>query len=412
MTGPLRVGIAVPTLGYAGGVERHARDLAAALAARGHEVVLLHGALRGDDPEGYARGFCRAVPIDRPGCARDLDVVYAQRARRVEELAPFGDTPLVIASHDHELTCARTYRYLPLSLAPCDRAPGLACVAHGCCVVRDRRPGARVPVRVENPLALRSRLAGLAARAPIVACSRYVASNLLRAGVDPGRVRVVHPIPPEDPAPLAPRPAAPRLVVVGQLLRGKGVDIAIRALALLPADATLDVVGDGPSRGELKALAARAAPGRVRFHGRVAPEGLRARYDAASVAVVPARWPEPFGMTGIEAMRRARPVAGADHGGIPEWLEHGAGGLLFTPGSPESLAAAARALLADPGAGARAHAFAAARFPHARLVAEIEPILAGAALARGARRADGGARGGPREGGIMQRLWNGRRLTS
>ncbi|WP_437681787.1 glycosyltransferase family 4 protein [Sorangium sp. So ce131] len=375
----MRIGLAVPTLGYAGGVERHARDLAAALGARGHEVVLLHGAPRGRDPEDYARVFRRAAPADSPGCARDLDVVYVQRANRVEELAPFGGAPLVIASHDHELTCPRTSRYLPVTLAPCHRPPGVACITHGCCVVRDRRPGARLPVGVKNPFVLRSRLAGLSARALLVACSRYVASNLLRAGVDPGRVRVVYPIPPEDPAPITPRPAARRLLVVGQLLRGKGVDIAIRALPRLSADVTLDVVGDGPSRRALEALAARLAPGRVRFHGYVAPEGLRAHYDAASITVVPARWPEPFGMTGIESMRRARPVVGADHGGIPEWLDHGAGGLLFTPGSPESLAAAARALFADAGAGARAYTSAATRFPHVRLVDDIESILEGAA---------------------------------
>ena len=45
-------------------------------------------------------------------------------------------------------------------------------------------------------------------------------------------------------------------------------------------------------------------------------------------------------------MRRARPVVGAGHGGIPEWLIEGESGLLFNPGDARDLARAARALLA------------------------------------------------------------------
>ncbi len=381
MSAPLRIGMVVPTLGYAGGIERHARDLAASLGARGHEVVLVHGALRGRDPDDYVRAFRRVIPATDPGCARGLDVVYVHRAGSVDDLAPFGDLPVAVASHDHDLTCPRSYRYLPLTLAPCHRSPGLACVTHGCCLVRDRRPGALLPIRLVDPFALRARLGPLSRRAILVACSRYVAENLIRAGVAPSRVRVVHPIPPDDPAPLLPRPKERRLVFVGQLLRGKGVDLAIEALAFLPRDTTLDVVGDGPSRSDLEALAARTATGRVRFVGYVPAGELRAHYDAASIAVVPSRWPEPFGMTGIEAMRRARPVVGANHGGIPEWLESGAGGLLFAPGSPEGLAAEARELFDDAGAGERAYADASRRFPAGRLVEEIEALLREIALA-------------------------------
>jgi glycosyltransferase involved in cell wall biosynthesis len=170
---------------------------------------------------------------------------------------------------------------------------------------------------------------------------------------------------------------------VGQILRGKGVDVAVRELAHLPRDTVLDVVGDGAQRGEVEALAAKLAPGRVRFHGYVSAEGVAPHYDAASVVVVPSRWPEPFGMIGVEAMRRGRPVVGADHGGIPEWLEHGTNGLLFEPGSSEGLAAAARALLADPEAGDRAHAFARRRFPHEDLVEGALAVLRAAVVEAG-----------------------------
>jgi glycosyltransferase involved in cell wall biosynthesis len=226
-----------------------------------------------------------------------------------------------------------------------------------------------------SPFALRRRLRDLAARAPVVACSAYVARSLIAAGVPAARVRVVHPVPPESDTPIVPRPRAPRLLVVGQLIRGKGFDLAIEALAHLPYDLTLELAGDGPDRALLEARARRVAPGRVHFAGYVSPSAIEAHYDAASLVLVPSRWPEPFGMVGIEAMRRARPVVAAAHGGIPEWLPPESAGRLVEPGSPEALARGVRALLADATAGDRAAAFVRARFTHERTVMAIERLL-------------------------------------
>lgn len=377
----MRIGMGVPSLGFSGGIEKHARDLARALGARGHRVTLLHGARGGRDVDDYVRVFADVRSVSAPGAARDFDVVYQHRAADVRELAPFGDRPVVVATHDHDHTCVRSHRYLPVGGEPCHRPPGLACIAHGCVVVRDRAPGARLPLAVRSPFALRARLRELARRAPLIACSRYVADNVERAGVAPGRVHVVHPIPPEPDAPVRPRPLDGRLLAAGQLLRGKGIDLAIEALCYLPGNVSLDIVGDGSARADLERLARTLHPGRVAFSGYVAPEAVREHYDRATIVVVPSRWPEPFGMIGVEAMQRARPVVGARHGGIPEWLEEGRGGRLFEPGSASSLASAVLSLLDDPGAGDRALAFARERFHHARTVDAVEQILA--TVARG-----------------------------
>ena len=372
----MRIGFLVPRNGFGGGLERHAHDLAVSLSGRGHAITLLHGRTMGRDTEVYARPFVEVLPMAEVGRARnELDVIYAQRVSDVGELALLGDVPCAIAVHDHDLTCVRSHRYLPISREPCHRPPGIGCVTHGCCVVRTRRAGALLPVTLRSPFALRRRVRALAERSLLVANSHYVAHQLVRAGVDVGRIHVVYPVPPDDRRPLRPRPAEPRLLVVGQLLPSKGVDIAITALRYLPSRITLTVVGDGPLRRSLAAHAVRVAPGRVEFVGYVRPEEVTRFYDAASVTVVPSRWPEPFGMVGIEAMRRGRPVVGADHGGIPEWLEAGRGGLLFTPGSAQELAAAAVTLLADENAGARALAVARERFPHPKMVDEIEAML-------------------------------------
>ena len=370
----MRIGMYVPCNGFFGGIERHAHDLAESLRERGHRVTLFFGEGEGREPELYARAFDRALPVREASRVRDeLDVVWAHRAADVSELEPYGDLPVVVVSHDHQLTCVRSHRYLPLSLEPCHRPPGVACVAHGCVVVRDRRPETALPVTLASPFALRRALGPLARRALLVACSSYVAGNLIAAGVPAGRVTVVHPIPRGEGAPLPP-PSAPRLGVVCNLLRGKGVDIAIEALAHMPNEVTLDVVGDGPSRASLEELATRIAPGRVRFRGWVSPDKLTEVYAQLAAVVVPSRWPEPFGMTGIEAMRRGRPVVGARHGGIPEWLAPNRAGHFFAPGSPEDLARAARRVLDDRAMGERAYLWATERFPHSRLVDEVELV--------------------------------------
>ena len=230
-------------------------------------------------------------------------------------------------------------------------------------------------MELRSPFRLRNRLKRLGARAPIAACSRYVRDNLVNAGLPPHRAHVVHPIPPEQKRPLKRRPEARALLFVGSLLRGKGVDIAIDALATLPADITLTVIGDGPSRASLERRARALVPGRVRFEGQANGRAVVDAYDRASVVVVPSRWPEPFGMVGLEAMRRARPVVAANHGGIPEWAAGTAGARLFTPGDPKSLARGVLGLLEDPDAGGAALQHAQDKFPHARLFGELEALL-------------------------------------
>jgi glycosyltransferase involved in cell wall biosynthesis len=96
------------------------------------------------------------------------------------------------------------------------------------------------------------------------------------------------------------------------------------------------------------------------------------------VLVVPSRWPEPFGMIGVEAMRRGRVTVGAAHGGIPEWLADGVTGVTFRPGDVADLARATRDALRVETYGSRAErAVAKARedLGFAGMVERIETIL-------------------------------------
>lgn len=179
-----------------------------------------------------------------------------------------------------------------------------------------------------------------------------------------------------DGANRAPEPG-PVLIAVGRLSPPKGFDDAIRALALLRGRAaTLWLVGDGPERAALEALAReRGVADRVRFLGELTHEQLLPLYRRAWLLVAPSRVLANGRRDGIpnvivEAMAMGLPCVGTRAGGIEEAIVPGETGALAEPGDPASLAAAIEGVLADPAGlarlGSAARQRALARFDAAR----------------------------------------------
>ena len=134
-------------------------------------------------------------------------------------------------------------------------------------------------------------------------------------------------------------------LVASRLAPEKGVDVAIDACRL--AGVELVIAGDGPQRAQLEA---RAAGGAVRFAGRV-DDGELARLRArASIALVPSRSAETFGLAAAEAMAAALPVAASRAGALGELVgEHA----LVAPGDAGALAQTIGRLAGDRAEGAR-----------------------------------------------------------
>jgi glycosyltransferase involved in cell wall biosynthesis len=143
---------------------------------------------------------------------------------------------------------------------------------------------------------------------------------------------------------------------VGRLVERKGVDVLLRAVARLPGSLPLRVVivGDGPERGRLEALARELGlDTRVRFSGRVSAAELERSYRAARVFVLPAVVDrrgdtEGLGVVLLEAMSYGVPVVASRTGGITDIVEDGTNGILVEPGDPDALAAALERLARDP----------------------------------------------------------------
>ena len=138
------------------------------------------------------------------------------------------------------------------------------------------------------------------------------------------------------------------VVFAGRLSPEKGVDTLIEAAGILGSP--VEIAGDGPERERLTALAARRAPGLVRFHGRLDKAEVLALFRAASVVAVPSRWFENQPMTVLEAFACGVPVVASDLGGLSELIDPGVDGDLVPPNDAEALAAALERLTTRPAA--------------------------------------------------------------
>ena len=165
-------------------------------------------------------------------------------------------------------------------------------------------------------------------------------------------------------------------LVVAQLIPEKGVDVAIRAIRDLPDGAVLWVVGGGKDSDRLEALVrSLALEDRVRFFG--VQWDVTPFMQAADCLVCPSLWAEAVGLVNIEALACGLPVVASRIGGIPEFVEDGRTGVLFTPGDHGQLTRAIDDLMADPQALRRMGAEArAAALEHFSILNRIEDYLA------------------------------------
>jgi glycosyltransferase involved in cell wall biosynthesis len=146
------------------------------------------------------------------------------------------------------------------------------------------------------------------------------------------------------------RPWSWRILYVGRVVPQKGVPTMVKALAQLPSEARLDVVGHAHPK-EQQAMTDLAADhgvvDRVEFSLASSRDDLRTRYRQADLVVFPSEWPEPFGIVPLEAMACGVPVIATGTGGSGEFLEDGTNCLLFRPGDPDDLATAALRVAED-----------------------------------------------------------------
>ena len=149
----------------------------------------------------------------------------------------------------------------------------------------------------------------------------------------------------QSPSPMPAISDSLRIGYVGRLIPGKGVDVLLRALAVLLEHSTtsvpsLTIAGDGPGRGKLTTLVLSLGLAKhVRFIGWT--DDVAAFWAEHHLAVAPSyELVESFGMTVIEAMAAARPAIVSDRGALPELIDPNVNGAVVAAGDVLKLAEA------------------------------------------------------------------------
>jgi glycosyltransferase involved in cell wall biosynthesis len=375
------------TGGYFGGVEQNIALSAQGLSTLGHDCHFVCMKNSGVNQEQFNSCFSTvhdllATPLEDVVAQVKPTVIYVHKFASIQQVFDAANgIPVIRMVHDHDLYCPRKHKYYFHNHRICTRKAGLACYADlaflekGPQGIRYSSIGAKLREMRRNQ-ALDSCIVG----------SGYMRQELIRNGFKEDKIHIIAPCVAAFEEPVLPLPKTPGILYVGQLIRGKGVDTLLKAHAVLHKQLSepplLQIVGTGNDEQRLKSLARELGiTDSVVFVGWVAHGNLAGYYNTASLVVVPSRWPEPFGMVGVEAMLRERPVVASRVGGIPDWLADGVSGFLVDPENPEEFAQKMKLLITDRSMsiafGKKGRELAEKQFSFEQYIQRLQKLLMG-----------------------------------
>jgi glycosyltransferase involved in cell wall biosynthesis len=173
----------------------------------------------------------------------------------------------------------------------------------------------------------------------------------------------------------------PRIGFIARLVEEKGIFVLLHALANLPGEWCLHVIGVGPLLPQAQATAARLGlADRITWEPGVASTQMAERMRGFSILVQPSltrrHWKEQFGRALMEAMACGVAVVGSDSGEIPHVL--GDVGIVVPEGDSAALCEALARLLQDADLmhelGRRGRARVLERFTHQRIASQTVDV--------------------------------------
>ena len=331
-------------LSHRGGAPHHLLDVIQTMAGR-HTVTVAAAAIDAEVrlPDGvdfHKVGGLRSV-VPRANGLEPLaplletaDCVHVQNVMNPRALDRATQQPSVVTVQDHRIFCPGPGRTLPSGLQ-CDLPMGdQACTQ---CLDEDDYRRRMLSLTAE-------RRDAVAKASQVIVLSQYMASELKSAGVDP--VTVIPPHVETGPNRLDPGHG---FLIAGRLVRHKGTDLAVQAWKHSGTDQPLSIAGLGNLMNECDTAA---------HLGWLSRNDLRSAMASARGVLFPARWQEPFGIVGLEALAMGTPVIAMATGGMNDWA--GAGTIVVPPNDVSAMAAAIQQLASDGEAAQRLGAEGAA----------------------------------------------------
>ena len=330
-----------------GGIEIFAERHVARLRAEGHEVFVKEEGRRKEEERRGKKEEGRGKREEGRNIGDGFDEIIVHKCSDVATLEMFPPEKTIYYIHDHEPICPRTYAYTPLK-HNCSRAGGVWPCIFCAPLCRNWKPA------LGRVFAQRRRITAMAKFKKLVVISEFMKSRLVANDLPAAKIEVEPPVIRDGatsgtgrtsgtgeacallPSSLFHLPSID-LLYAGQLIRGKGVQLLLQAMARMKIRRTLDIFGTGNMEGELKELAAKLGiADRVRFNG--FQQNPQDWMRAAKCVVVPSFWQEPYGLVAAEAVALGRPVVAFAIGGLPEAC-HGKA-TLVPPGDVAALAEA------------------------------------------------------------------------
>jgi glycosyltransferase involved in cell wall biosynthesis len=168
-----------------------------------------------------------------------------------------------------------------------------------------------------------------------IALTEFQRSLMIKAGLPENLVFVKPNFFPGDPAPIDWHRRENTVVFAGRLSAEKGLISLVNAWAMWGERAPeLLIIGDGPLRGDLEALARGL---RIKFLGQMSAAAAQGHIAKAKLMVLPSIWFECFPMTIREAFAFGTAVAVSDVGPLPSIVQRGDSGLIFRAGNADSI---------------------------------------------------------------------------
>ncbi len=338
------------------GAEANLCITAQELSRRGHQIGLLHGPATGKGVETWGRLFPYRLEIFDARSAqqalRDFrpDLIYIHKLPDLDLLQVLveSDNATVRMVHDHDIYCMRSYKYDFFTRKICTRPVSYRCLLP-CLGFAGRSLKGPWPLRwvsytdKKREVALNRRIDTM------FVVTDYMKQELLRNGFEAGRIQLMPPVPRPGLSELV-SDFGPRnlILYIGQIVRGKGVDVLLRALAKVKEPFECIILGDGRQRATCQKLSSKLGlDDRVKFAGFVPQDRLKEYFKQCSLVAISSVWPEPIATVGLEVMRYALPVVAFDAGGIKDWLKDGENGFLVRWMDTDQYAARIDLLLRD-----------------------------------------------------------------